>query len=137
MPEFAQFPNEELDRKTEATVNAALAALAVGTSAEEALRQLSGSTIDAICGWTAGRMQQQIPAVAARRWDDEATVDGAQMEFSGAAETSISDLSVWGYHVGRAIPSHTKSAGEDPSWRLKTFGPPDFDARRLSRRRIA
>src|ERR1035438_10882435 len=74
MPEFAQFPDVELDRKTEATVNATLAALTAGTPAEEALRQLSGAAIDAFVEWAAGRMQQQIPAVAARRRDDEARI---------------------------------------------------------------
>jgi len=74
MPEFAQFPDEELDRKTLAAVNATLAALAAGTPTEEALRQMSEATVDAFVEWTAGRMQQQIPAVAARRRDDEARV---------------------------------------------------------------
>ncbi len=73
MPEFAQFP-DKLDRKTEASVNATLAALAAGTPAEEALRQLSEATVDAFVEWTAGRLQQQIPAVAARRRDDEARI---------------------------------------------------------------
>jgi hypothetical protein len=87
----------ELDRKTEATVNATLAALTAGTPAEEALRQLSGAAIDAFVEWAAGRMQQQIPAVAARRRDDEARITrrwGAALDAYYAVTVAAAEIAM-------------------------------------------
>lgn len=97
MPEFAQFPDEELARTAEAAVNAALAALAAGRPTQEVLRQLSEDNIDGFTGWIAGRMQQQIPVAAASRRDAEAQIArrwGAALDAYYAVTVAAAEIGV-------------------------------------------
>lgn len=97
MPEFDRLPDGELDSKTEAAVNAALAALAAGAPAEEAMRLLSEGAVDASVESTVARMQRQIPVVAARRQNDAerisrrwgAALDAYYAVTMGAAEIGV------------------------------------------------
>lgn len=110
MPEFPQSPDEELDRRTEAAVNATVAALAAGRPVDEAMRQMSEAAIDAFVEWTAGHMEQQIPAVVARRQEDQARIARRW----GAALDAYYTVTVVASEIGALVSSH------DPAGRGRT-----------------
>lgn len=88
----------------------------VGMPAEEALRQLPEATVDAFVEWTAGRLQPQIPAVAARWRDDEARITrrwgaalDAYYEVTMAA-AEIGMLASWHSPAGQGSADSTTAA---------------------------